>query len=650
MISPIWSPSAERIRRAAMTSFIRRVTERCQAEITDYQALYQFSVERPEAFWGMLWDFLDIIGEKGTDVILDYDAFPGARWFPQARLNFAENHLRRRDNAIAVIDRAEDGSRRSLSWRELYDQVSCFRQALADIGVAPGDRVAACLPNISEALIAVLASTSLGALWSACAPEYGEQSLVDRLGQIDPKVLIVADGYAYGGRQFDLRRKTAALAQAVPSIERIVVIPFVKFSDPLLDFANVVFWADFIRDYRPMTMHFPRFPFDHPLYILYSSGTTGNPKAIIHSTGSCLLQGLKDMALHYDVQVGEPTLFHTNTGWMVWNTMLSVLALGAPTVLYEGSPTYPKLDALFDIVEQEKVSAVRVVPAMIDTYAKGGLHPAQSHDLTNLKTIGVGSAPLLPHHCEYVYSKIKADVHLLSPAGGTDVFGTLAHGNPIGPVYPGEIQVRSLGMSVEVFDENGRPVIGRAGELVCTRPFPSVPLGFWGDPTRVRFMQSYFSHYHGVWRHGDWAKITPRGGVVMLGRADATLNIKGVRIGTAEIYRGLEAIPEIKEAVAVALRQGSEEQIVLFVVMANDSQPLDPEMKARIAAGIRQTATARHVPSKIIAVTDIPRSLNGKPSEIAVREIIHGRDIPTQIGLSNPQAIELFRNIPGLMA
>ena len=647
MSVPIWSPSPERVARANVTAFIRFVARNWDERVVDYDTLHAFSVDQLAPFHDALWQFLGIVGDKGSDIVIDPHRLPGAKWFPQAGLNFAENHLRRRDAGAAIIARSEDGARRVLSWGELYDAVSRAAQALTECGLRPGDRVAACLPNTPEAIIAMLAAASLGAIWSCCSPDYSEALLIDRLGQIEPRILFTADGYRYGGKRFSMRAKNDALARSLPGLERVIVVPFAGLGDPLPQSVRAQSWETFLGPYAPRDIEFQRFAFDHPLYLLYSSGTTGKPKAIIHGAGGCLLQLLKSVVLHYDLGRDELAFFPTTTGWMIWNIMVSALAAQAPLLLYDGSQTFPRVEAMLDLISEEQACVARIVPPLIDTYAKAGLHPALSHDLSSLKCLISGSAPLLAHQYEYVYSRIKRDLHLISPAGGTDSISSLATGNPAGPVYPGEIQVASLGMKVEIFDGSGRSLIGQPGELVCTRAFASVPLGFWGERSSERVRQAYFSMFPGVWRHGDWAEITPRGGIVIHGRSDATLKANGVRIGTAEIYAGLEHVTEVKEAVAIAHRIAAADRIVLFVVLGGE-RALDEALAARIRDGIRTSASARHVPHTIVQVPDIPRSLNGKPSELAVRDAVQGRAILNALGLSNPASLDFFRNIPAL--
>jgi acetoacetyl-CoA synthetase len=644
--APIWTPSPARIADANMSALIARAGRR-DPSVRDYASLYDWSVSDLPAFWSELWDFLGIVGDKGANIVNDQSSIQNAHWFGGAKLNFAENHLRRRDDAVAVIARSEGGGRREMSWRALYREVARLRTALAASGVRPGDRVAAVLPNAPEAVVAALAATSLGAIWSACSPDYGIPAVVDRFSQIAPKILFVADGYRYAGKTIRLDDKLAELARALPSVERMVMVPFLSVDAAPPDVPGATTWNEFLAADDGADIVFERFDFNHPAYILYSSGTTGKPKAIIHGAGGSLLQSAKEMVLHCDCRPDDPVFFQTTTGWVVWNIMLGSMVGGSPVVLYDGSPAFPDENALLDILAQERVGVARIVPPLIDSYIRAGLEPAKTHDLGALRCILSGSAPLLPHHYDYVYRKLKSDLHLMSPAGGTDIMASLVSGNPIGPVYPGEIQCRSLGMKVEIFDEHGASTVGKAGELVCTKPFPSVPLGFWGDTDNRRVTEAYFSTYPGIWRHGDWAELTPEGGVIIYGRADATLNVNGVRIGTAEIYRGLEKIGEISDAVAVTQRHKGGERIVLFVVL-RAGQRLDDGMAGRIKQAIRDAATARHVPPKIVQVPDLLRSLNGKPSEIAVRNVINGQPLSSQLGLINPEAIAVFTDMPEL--
>jgi acetoacetyl-CoA synthetase len=639
----IWSPSPERVARANMTAFIAAAANR-DPSVDDYDSLHRFSIRAPDAFWSGLWDFLEIRGEKGASAFREGSSFLDAQWFPDARLNYAENLLRRRDDGLAIVALDEERHRRTLTWRGLRREVARAAAALRAAGVGEGDRVASCLSNRPETVGAALATAALGAIWSACSPEYGPEIVVDRLGQIAPKVLLLSDSIHYGGRERDLGDQNAALMRGLPSVERFVIVGARRAAHD-----RAVAWDDFVAIDAPGEIAFRRLPFDHPLFIVYSSGTAGKPKAIVHGAGGSLLQTVKEMVLHADCRPDEPVLFPVTPGWMVWNVMLATLAWGSPLVLYDGSPTYPGENALFDIVAAERVGIARIVPPLLDAYARAGLSPRASHDLGALRCLVSGSAPLLPHHCDYVYKEVKSDVHLMSPAGGTDIMGTLATGNPVGPVYRGEIQCRSLGMSVEVFGERGQPLANEPGELVCTRPFPSLPLKFWGDPDRARVEREYLSHFPGVWRHGDWAEITLNGGIVIHGRADATLKVNGVRIGTAEIYRAIESVREVAAAAAVPFGLPGDERIALLVVMREGTR-LDDELRRRIGELLRLRASARHVPAQIVAVPDLLRSLNGKPSEVAIRDAVNGRPVSNRQGLLNAELLPLFRDLLELRA
>jgi acetoacetyl-CoA synthetase len=642
--APLWTPSDERIRYSNMTAFIEMIG-RYDSAVTDFPSLYACSIERPECFWSLLWDFLGILGDKGSEVVDTRARIHEARWFPGASLNLAENLLRRRDDgtAIVALDEGLEG-RRALSWRELYNEVARMRAVLLERGVGPGDRVAGCLPNVPEAVIAALASLSLGAVWTACSPEYGLDALLDRFGQVAPKLLFLTDGYRYAGRVHRLSDKNRSVIDQLAMAGRAVVLPFI--GDKKLN--GAMNWEDFVAQGVQGEIRFERFSFDHPAYILYSSGTTGKPKSLLHGIGGSLLQSAKEIVLHCDCRPDQPVFFQTTTGWMVWNVALTSLAWGAPIVLYDGSPTWPSETVLFDIIASEGVRIARIVPPVLDACMRRGLRPDHTHDLRTLQCILSGSAPLLPRHCEYVYSYVKRDVHLMSPMGGTDIMATLATGNPIGPVYSGEIQCRSLGMSVEICDSRGNTLgIGQAGEMVCTRSFPSVPLGVWGDQDGAVLHEQYFSKFPGKWRHGDWAELTPQGGVIVYGRADAILNVNGVRIGTAEIYRGLESINDIETAVAVAQRVNDGERMLLFIVLRNGLL-LDQKLERIIRQTLRESYSPRHVPDMIVQVPDVLRSMNGKPSEIAVRNVINGRDLAHQAGLSNPQLIPLFQELAAL--
>ena len=610
--------------------------------LDDYPALYGFSIEQPAKFWASAWDFCDVIADRRGDVVVqDIGAMAGARWFPEARLNIAENLLRRRDDVDALVALSETGAIRRLSFGTLYAEVSRAEQALRAAGVRPGDRVAGYLPNLPQAVIAMLATATIGAIWCVCSTDFGVEAVVDRFGQVDPKVLFIADGYTYDGKVFDSAAKGAAVAGRLPSVEIVVVVPNRDIEPRIDGIPNAASWDQFLAGHQAATIEFAQFPFNHPVFILFTSGTTGAPKCIIHGAGGALLQNMKDLKLHFDVKPGDRIFWWTSTGWVIWNMMLFGLACEATVLLYDGSPFHPSVETLFDHAAREGVTCLRLTPKYVETISKAGLEPARSHDLSRLKCITVGGAPFAPAGYEYVYAKIKADVQLASPAGGTDPLGALVTGNPISPVWPGEIQCRGLGLRMEVFGEDARPLVGEPGELVCTMPFPSMPLGFWADASGERYKAAYFDVFPNVWRQGDWAELTSRGGVIIYGRSDATLKVRGVRIGTAEIYRQVQRIAEVVDSVVVARDVNGDGEIVLFVQLASGGQ-LDQPLIARISEQIRNGASPRYVPDRIIQVADIPRTATGKVSELAVRAALHGREITNRHALMNPEALLLF--------
>jgi len=646
--SPLWQPSRERVLAANLTAFAREAEADAGRALSDYAAIHRFSVEQPEAFWRRVWRFCGIAGEGGDGPVLrDAQRMPGARWFPEARLNFAENLLRRRDATPALVSWAEGRERRELSHAELAAAVSRLAQALAAWGVGPGDRVAAFLPNAPESVIAMLASSSLGATWSSCSPDFGTRGVVDRFGQIEPKLLFAADGYTYTGKRFDTLARVAEIRRELPSLERVVIVPWLASDPDLSPLPGAVLWDDALAGHAPRELAFPRFPFDHPLYVLYSSGTTGKPKCIVHGAGGTLIQHLKEHRLLVDLKPGDPFFYFTTTGWMMWNWLVSGLASEATLVLYDGSPFHPDARRLFDLAERERVAVFGVSAKFIDAAAKAGVEPAKTHSLGPLRTILSTGSPLAPEGFDWVYSHVKRDVCLSSISGGTDIISCFVGGNPIGPVFRGEIQAPGLGMRVAVYDERGRSVRGEKGELVCTAPFPSTPLGFWNDADGKRFRAAYFEKHPGVWSHGDFAEITPRDGVIIHGRSDAVLNPGGVRIGTAEIYRQVEAIDEVLESLAIGQEWQADTRVVLFVRLRDDLR-LDDALADRIRRRIRENTTPRHVPAKIVQVSDIPRTKSGKIVELAVRDVVHGRPVANREALANPEALALFEGLAEL--
>jgi len=637
-MKPLWTPSPERAAQTGMGRFMARAGKK------SYDELHAWSVRESEAFWNLLWDFCGVKGEKGGRTLVDGCRMPGAKWFPDGKLNFAENLLRRRDDADAMVFWGEDRIKRKLSFKQLHHLVSRLQKALLDLGVGPGDRVAGYLPNLPESAAAMLATTSLGAIWSSCSPDFGVQGVLDRFGQIEPKVLFCADGYLYGGKEFDSQEKTAQVLESLPGVEECVVIDYL--GAPATAGTSLY---DFLEPFDPAEMRFPRFDFNHPLYILYSSGTTGVPKCIVHGAGGTLLQHMKEQRLHSDVRAGDRLFYFTTLGWMMWNWLISGLSAEATLLLYDGSPFAGRGKVLFDLADAERMTHFGTSAKFIDALGKAGLKPKQTHRLESLRAVISTGSPLLPEGFDYVYENVKDDVCLSSISGGTDIISCFVLGNPAGPVWRGEIQAKGLGMDVQVFSEEGKPIVGEKGELVCTQPFPSMPLGFWNDPDGAKYRAAYFEKYPNVWRHGDWCEITEHGGMVIYGRSDAVLNPGGVRIGTAEIYRQVETVDEVVEALVIGQDWEGDVRVVLFVKL-KDGADLSDELIARLKKRIRDNTTPRHVPAKVLQVTDIPRTKSGKIVELAVREVVHGRPIKNIEALANPEALAHFKNRPELQA
>jgi len=649
MTTPLWRPSAERVASANLTRFMAEVTQRWGIPLSDYGALYRWSVEHPEAFWSKLWDFAGVVAETKGDHALLHDRMPGARYFPEAKLNFAENLLRHSTaEGDAIVFWGEDKVKRRLSHRELYERVSRLVQALREEGVGPGDRVAGYLPNMPETVIGMLAATALGAVWSSCSPDFGVKGVLDRFGQIEPKVLILAEGYYYNGKAFDCLGKAREIVAQLPTVKRTVVVPYTREKPALDGLRGAVMLADYIHDKKPTAIPFAHLPFNHPLYIMFSSGTTGVPKCIVHGAGGTLLQHLKEHILQTDVKPGDRVFYFTTCGWMMWNWLVSGLAAGATLLLYDGSPFHPSGSILFDYADAERMTLFGTSAKYIDACSKAGLEPKRSHSLATVRAMASTGSPLAPESFDYVYDKVKSDICLSSISGGTDIVSCFVLGNPIGPVWRGEIQARGLGMAVEIYDDEGKPApVGEKGELVCSKPFPSMPIGFWNDPGDARYTAAYFARFPGIWCHGDYAAITEHDGVVIYGRSDAVLNPGGVRIGTAEIYRQVEQIPEVLESIVIGQDWQNDVRVVLFVKL-REGVTLDEALVKRINTQIRANTTPRHVPSRIIQVADIPRTKSGKIVELAVRDVVHGRAIKNAEALANPEALELYRDLPPL--
>ncbi|HVJ63270.1 MAG TPA: acetoacetate--CoA ligase [Tahibacter sp.] len=642
MSKPIWEPSPERVERANLSRFMRFVREQTGNEdLRSYAPLYDFSVRYPERFWQLVWEFCGIRA-SGTfhEVLVDGDKMPGAKWFPGIRLNFAQNLLRFKDDRAAILFRNEWGHAREISYAELHQHVGRLAHALRELGLRPGDRVAGFLPNMPETVIAMLAATSLGAVWSSCSPDFGINGVVDRFGQIEPKVLFTTDAYPYGGKTHDCLAKIRGVIAQLPSVEKLVVIPYSGAALALDDIPNAVAWPDFVGT-EDRALQFELTPFDHPLYIMYSSGTTGVPKCIVHGAGGTLIQHLKEHVLHADVKREDKIFYYTTCGWMMWNWLVSSLAVGAGVVLYDGSPSHPDGNALWDLADELGITVFGTSAKWISAIEKAGVRPRETHKLLALKTILSTGSPLAPESYDYVYRDVKERVMLSSISGGTDIISCFALGSPLLPVYHGELQCRGLGMKVEILDDDGKPVREETGELACLAPFPSMPIYFWNDPDGSKYHNAYFARHPNVWCHGDYAMLTEHEGVIIYGRSDATLNPGGVRIGTAEIYRQVEQLPEVVESLCIGQDWDHDVRVVLFVRL-REGATLDDALRDRIKKQIRDNTTPRHVPAKILAVADIPRTISGKIVELAVRNIVHGKPVKNTDALANPQALALY--------
>jgi len=649
-MTELWRPSPKRVADANLTRFIRCVNARRDLKLRGYDELYAWSLASPEAFWTELARFADVRAEWASSAVLvGPQRMPGARFFPDARLNFAANLLRFDDERPALVFRNERGARRALSYGELRREVARVAAGLTAAGVGAGDRVAGFLPNLPEATIAMLATASIGAIWSSCSPDFGVRGVLDRFGQIAPRVLFTADGYFYAGKQLDSLAPMAEVLARLPAIERVVVIPYVDAQPQLAALGPAAARAGLWREFGTAAgaPEFALQPFNHPLYILYSSGTTGVPKCIVHGAGGTLLQHQKEHLLHTDLKRSDRLFYFTTCGWMMWNWLVSALATGATLVLYDGSPFHPGPSVLWEMAQEERLTVFGTSAKYLASLQKSGFVPAKAVDLAALRTVLSTGSPLMPEGFDYVYGAIKTDLQLASISGGTDIVSCFALGCPTRPVYRGEIQCRGLGMAVEVFDDAGHPLRGERGELVCTAPFPSMPVGFWNDPTGEKYRAAYFERFPGVWHHGDYAAITEHDGLVIYGRSDAVLNPGGVRIGTAEIYSAVESLPQIAEALAVGQDWQDDVRVVLFVRL-REGAALDEALRQKIRTTIRTQTTPRHVPAMIIAVPDLPRTLSGKLTELAVRNVIHGLPVKNVDALANPGALEHFRNLPEL--
>ena len=650
MVAPLWTPAPEQIEATNIDRFRRHIEAARGVSLADTAELHRWSIEHLDEFWSEVWDAVGMIGEKGSTAFLPGSDMASARFFPEASLNVAENLLDGKDqphDAAAIEFKREDGLRRTLTWADLRSEVAAVAAALRAMGIEPGDRVVAWMPHVPETVILMLAAASIGAVFSSTSADFGTAGVVDRFGQIEPKLLLAVDGYRYGASDFDRLEALAEIRAELPTLERVVVLGYLGDDPDLSSIAGAVTYEAFVAPHRGAKLEFAQLPFDHPWYILYSSGTTGKPKCMVHRAGGVLIKHLQEHAHHIDVRPGDRLFYFTTCGWMMWNWLVSGLGLGAAIVLYDGNPFEPGPEALFDYMDEVGAKLMGVSAKYIDAVLKSGLRPVESHDLSALRIITSTGSPLSPDGFEFVYGGIKPDVHLASISGGTDLCGCFVGGDPTRPVFAGEIQGAALGMRMEVFDDTGRGVHGQQGELVCSAPFPSMPLTFWGEDGDRRYREAYFDRFPDVWTHGDYAMWTERGGMVILGRSDATLNSGGVRIGTAEIYRVVEQFPEVVEAVAVAQRWDNDTRVVMFVRLV-EGQELRPELEAEMRRRLRVEESPRHVPAIITTVADIPRTRSGKISELAVTAVVNGDEVKNTEALANPEALDLFRDRPEL--
>ncbi len=645
---PLWTPSAERVAGTQVMDFMRQVNQRHGTSLKSYKELHAWSVAYPDLFWDQIWDYCGVIGQKGGRLLIDGDKMPGAKFFPDAQLNFAENLLRKKGAGDALVFRGEDKVSYRLSWDELHALVSRAQQALKAEGVGKGDRVAAMLPNLPESIALMLAVTSLGAIWSSCSPDFGERGVLDRFGQIEPKVFIAVDGYWYNGKSIDLASRLTAIAKELPTAQKVVIVPYLKTAEKVAAaVARAVTLDGFLSNFAAMPVTYEPMPFNHPVYILFSSGTTGVPKCIVHGGGGTLLQHLKEHRLQSDVRDGDRVFYFTTLGWMMWNWLVSGIGAGATLILWDGSPFAPKPDVLFDYAQDEKITLFGTSAKYIDALKKADVHPATTHDLSSVRVMTSTGSPLAAESFDYVYSDIKKDLHLASISGGTDIVSCFVLGDPTAPVYRGEIQAAGLGMAVDVWSDDGKHITQEKGELVCTRPFTSMPVMFWNDPEGKKYHAAYFERFPNIWCHGDFAEWTKHGGLIIHGRSDATLNPGGVRIGTAEIYAQVEQIPEVIEAIAIGQDFDNDVRVILFV-RCKDGVTLDDALRETIKKKIRIGASPRHVPAKIIQIADIPRTKSGKITELAVRDVVHGRPVKNTEALANPEALKLYERLQEL--
>ena len=644
----LWQPSPERIEKSNMYAFMKSINRKYDKNYKKYNELWQWSVDNIPEFWVEMWDYAGVIASQPYEkVIEDKTKMPGAEWFPGAKLNFAENLLRYRNNETALVFRGEDKVNRRLTYAQLYAEVAVVAEALKALGIKPGDRVAGFMPNMPETIVAMLAAVSLGATWSSCSPDFGIKGVLDRFGQIKPRVLFTADGYFFKGKKIDSLARITEILESIDSVEKVVVVPYTEVSPEIAMVPHGVVYADFKSPKSGLEIEFVQLPFHHPLYIMYSSGTTGLPKCMVQSAGGILLQQMKEHLLHTDLKREDRIFYFTTCGWMMWNWLTCALSVGATLILYDGNPFHPGPEALWQMAEEEKITVFGTSAGYIAALMSTGLRPKENFDLSSLRALLSTGSPLSIEGFEFVYDAIKKDLQLASISGGTDINGCFALGNPMGPVYAGELQCWGLGMKVEAFGEDGKPVYGQQGELVCTAPSPSMPICFWDDPDSKKYHKAYFDVYPGVWRHGDYIEVNDHGGVTIYGRSDATLNPGGVRIGTAEIYRQVEMLDEIEDSLVVGQDWKNDVRVVLFVKLMPNCDLTDA-LRNKIRQTIRTNASPRHVPAKIIEVPDIPYTLNMKKVELAVKQTIQGRTVLNKDALKNPEVLDHYAQIKEL--
>ena len=649
MSDPLWTPSQDQIENSNLSGFIEFMAQNYEKTFQNYDELYHFSILDTENFWKAVWQYGNVYGDMGdAPYLINGDKMPGGQFFPNARLNFAQNLIKKNDGTDAVVFWGEDKVKKCLSWAELNQTVSKLQQAFKQSGVSVGDRICAMMPNMPETVISMLATTSIGATWSSCSPDFGVKGVFDRFGQVEPKVFIACDGYYYNGKTFSVKDKIKEVVAQMPSVETVIIVPYLgEAAEVAAEIDKAVDLESYISSYTAQDIEYEQLPFNHPLYILFSSGTTGVPKCIVHSAGGTLLQHIKEIKLHSDVKPNDKLFYFTTCGWMMWNWLVSGLACEATLLLYDGSPFAPNGNILFDYADAEGMTFFGTSAKYIDAVKKEGLVPKLSHNLSTLRAMASTGSPLSAESFDFVYEGIKSDIQLASIAGGTDIVSCFVLGNPTKPVYRGEIQGPGLGLAVDVFDDDGKHMPSGKGELVCKKPFPAMPIGFWNDADGKRYSGSYFEHFENIWHHGDFAEWTENGGIIIHGRSDATLNPGGVRIGTAEIYRQVEQLDEVKESIVIGQDWDNDVRVVLFVIL-QEGQTLGEELAKAIKTKIRTGASPRHVPAVIVQVTDIPRTKSGKITELAVRDVVAGREIKNKEALANPEALELYKNLPEL--